>query len=78
MTDVCDYQVGDCVRLTRDLPAARAGTEGVVQRVVRDGEQITALTILVAADSASTYGTSVFLHEVEMVRRAPTHEVDDR
>lgn len=78
MTDANDYQVGDCVRLTRDLPAARAGTEGVVRRVVRDGQRVTALTILVGDDLASTYGTSVFPHEVEMVRRAPTHEVDDR
>lgn len=71
MTHEDDYQVGDSVRLTCDLPAAGAGTEGVITAVKRDDrQQITALTILVAASSQQTYGTGVFPREVELVRRA--------
>lgn len=77
MEDVYEYQVGDCVRLTRDLPVAAAGTEGVVQTLVRDDrQQITALTIFVAGDNAHTFGTTVFPCEVEVVRRAEERTVN--
>lgn len=78
MTDVQDYQVGDCVRLICDLPVADAGTEGVVQKVVRDDQQVTALDIFIAADNAHTFGTTVFPREVELVRRAGARDVGDR
>jgi hypothetical protein len=77
MTELHDYQVGDCVRLTCDLPVACAGTEGVVKTVVRDEQQqIQALTIFVAGDSAHTYGTTVFPREVEVVLRTKAHGGD--
>lgn len=80
MDNTHDYQVGDCVRLTRNLPMAGAGTEGVVKTVVRDEhQQVKALTILVAdGDNANTFGTTVFPCEVEIVQRSAQHEVDDR
>ena len=79
MTDVPDYQVGDCVRLICDLPVAGAGTEGVIQKVVRDDQQqVTAIDIFVAADNAHTFGTTVFPREVEVVRRAGTRDGSDR
>lgn len=71
MADIQDFQVGDYVRLTCDLPVAGAGTEGVIKEVVRDEcQQIKALTIFVDGDSAHTFGTTVFPREVEVVERA--------
>jgi hypothetical protein len=71
MTDLPEFQVGDCVRLICDLPVAAAGTEGVIKAVKRDdNQQIMTLTIFVCLDPAHTYGTGVFPHEVEIVRRA--------
>lgn len=78
MSEAHDYQVGDCVRLTCDLPIAGAGTEGVIKTVIRDEQQqVKALTILVAGgDSTHTYGTTVFPREVEVVRRAAARQGD--
>lgn len=71
MQEYSDYQVGDRVRLTCDLPAGPVGTEGIVRQVVRDGQQqVTALNILVHADQQRIYGTTVFLREVELVCKA--------
>jgi hypothetical protein len=79
MTDVQDIQVGDRVRLTRDLPVAGAGTEGVVQKVVRDDQQqVTGLVIFVAGDSTHTFGTTVFPREVEVVERAEARDTHNQ
>jgi hypothetical protein len=70
MTESTDFQVGDCVRLTCDLPVGAAGTEGVIIAIHRDDHQeITTLTIFVSGDTTNTYGTAVFPREVKLVRR---------
>jgi hypothetical protein len=71
MTEVHDFQIGDCVRLTCDLPMAGVGTRGVIQKVVRDeARQVTALDIFVAGDGVQAFGTTVFPREVELIERA--------
>jgi hypothetical protein len=66
-----DYAVGDVVRLVCDVLAGTAGTEGTVMRIIRDEQQqITALDIFIDGDPLHVRGTTVFLHEVELVRHA--------
>lgn len=70
MTD-SSFAVGDRVRMVASTRVAQAGEEGRIFRVdCAENGRVVALDILIDGDPATTRGTTVFPHEVEVVARS--------